>query len=154
MSIETQTPSEEVSLEQAGREAQEMSDAGAAARMEHAVNTQGAVFEEAKANAKVPLKSAAEIAGISAGLIGLGVAGSVGIDGFLDHRDAVNEQHQQQIEEWQHEANFENGPQPTEENLESDPMNPAPSPAAPNQIPSPTQGPSIQLPTLESPKTH
>jgi|GEM_PF-2212897 len=111
-----QPPTEPVSLESAGLDAQALSDAGAWARAAHNVDQQSAVFEELHDGSKLAKKTARDLAvGSVVTAAGLAVAGhvvGVGIDGFLDGQDQKNEQYQQQQQQWdeqQKQQQFDQG---------------------------------------------
>jgi hypothetical protein len=103
-------------LESAGKDAQDISDAAAWDRAAHNVTIQSAVFEELHEGSKAAKKAARDLAvgttvTAAALVVGSHVAG-VGIDGFLDNQDKQNQQFQQQQQQWdqqQKQQQFEQG---------------------------------------------
>jgi hypothetical protein len=114
-------------------------------------------FAETTANNKRvvggAIKDALLLTGTAASVAALGAVGGTALEHHAVTQAEQNQQWQQEAEESLHDIQMENGILPEEMQEEANHLNPEASPS-PSEIPSPTQQPnSIQLPTLESPKT-
>jgi hypothetical protein len=108
-----QADAQPTTLESAGKDAQDTSDAAAWERAAHNVAEQSAIFEELHEGSKAAKKVARDLAigttvTAAALLVSSHVVGT-GIDGFLDNHDKQNQEYQQQQQQWDQQQQFQQG---------------------------------------------